>query len=106
MRNANDAVNHQHHPSTRSLHWPSVLLGAALVLVGYHLRSLSLDRTDGSAFAQEYQPVGSSFFKSGNPAIITSSADGKTLHFWGLNNRSETIDRRFAPRYVGEISSE
>ena len=59
----------------KSLHVPSLLLGAALVAAGYCLAAIT---THNEANAQTALNV-----EQRNPVhIITSSDDGETVHFW------------------------
>ena len=87
----------------RPLHLPSLLLGAAFVAVGYFLGSMQSDKV---AFAQTTVSGQSGFFVSGNPAIITSSADGKSLHFWSTSNFEEELSDANKPKYVGSVNAQ
>jgi hypothetical protein len=41
------------------------------------------------------------YFRSGREAIITSSADGRTLHFWSPQGTDEDLMQRTLPQYIG-----
>ncbi len=86
----------------RPLHLPSMLLGAAFVALGYLLGSMQSDNT---AFAQTTIGGQSGLFVSGNPAIITSSADGKSLHFWSTSINPEVLNPGAKPVYVGSVAA-
>jgi hypothetical protein len=88
--------------SQRPLHMPSLLLGAALVAVGYFFGSTQSEK---AAYAQT-TVTGSGFFVSGNPAIITSSADGKSLYFWSASLLDEVLNDANKPKYVGSVTAQ
>ena len=84
----------------RPLHLPSMLLGGAFVAVGYLLGSMQSDK---AAFAQTAVSGQMGIFESGNPAIVTSSADGKSLHFWSISINPEVLSPRNKPAYIGSV---
>ena len=87
----------------RSLHMPSALLGGALVALGYLLAST----TGGNpAYAQTVLSGQLSFYNSGRPAILTASADGKTLYFWSTTVNPEILNPLTAPKLVGKTEAQ
>jgi len=87
----------------RSLHLPSALVGGVLVAVGYLLACA----TGGSpAYAQTVLSGQMSFYNSGRPAILTASADGKTLYFWSTTVNPEVLNPLTAPKLVGKTEAQ
>ncbi len=86
----------------RPLHLPSMLLGAAFVALGYLFGSM---QSDNAAFAQTTVGGQMGLFVSGNPAIITSSADGKSLHLWSTSINPEVLNPTNKPVYVGSFTA-
>lgn len=81
---------------------PSMILGAALVLLGVWLGQTDSDNT---ASAQTTVMGSFSIFDSGNPAIITASNDGKTLYVWSLGNTHETISNARQPKFIKSLTT-
>lgn len=86
-------------------HLNAMIIGGCLVLAGFGL-GRTMPSPEPTAEAQTVVPANLSPFRSGNPAIITSSADGRTLHIWSRANSSddEIFDNR-RPVYVGSVES-
>ena len=87
----------------RSLHLPSALLGAALVALGYLLAIVTADKP---AYAQTVLSGQMSFYNSGRPAILTASADGKTIYFWSTTVNPEVLNPLTAPKLVGKAEAQ
>jgi len=87
----------------RSLHLPSALLGGALVGLGYLLANMS---AGNQAHAQTVLSSQMSFYNSGRAAIVTSSADGKTLYFWSTTAAPEVLNPLTAPKLVGKADAQ
>lgn len=81
-------------------HLGSLFAGGALVLAGYLLGSLQPPRP---AAAQTVVPGTFQFFSSGRPAILTTSDDGKTLHFWSTGLQPEVMNQAMIPQYVTSV---
>jgi len=78
-----------------------LLLGGALVLAGY-----LMGQTHAVSTADAQTVVLSAdtrYFRYGD-ALITTSADGKTLHFWTTNDRNTELERK--PIYVTSVTAE
>ena len=86
-----------------SSHLRSMLAGGLLVALGFVVGQQTHGPTQ-QAQAATTLPVQWSPLKSGNGALVTSSADGLTLHFWAPRGRdNEELWRRAAPVHVGSV---
>jgi hypothetical protein len=86
----------------RSLHVPSALLGAGLVGLGYWLGSIHLEKP---AQAQTIANSQMAFYNSGRPAILTASADGRTIYFWSTTVNPEVLNPLTTPKLVGKAEA-
>lgn len=78
-----------------------LLLGGALVLAGYFMGQMHAPNT-----AEAQTTVLSSdtrYFRYGD-ALITTSADGRTLHFWSTNERNKELERK--PILVASVTAD
>jgi len=82
-----------------------MILGGCLVLAGFLVGRAGLIATP-RAEAVTTLPGDYSPFKSGNGAIISSSADGKTLYIWApRGNQREQLWDRALPVYMGSVTA-
>jgi hypothetical protein len=78
-----------------------LLLGGALVLAGYFMGQM---HTVSTAEAQTMVLSSDTHYFAFGDALITSSADGKTLHFWTNNERNKKLERK--PIYVASVTAD
>ena len=83
------------------IHFKSLLLGASLVAAGFVLGVVAREPQ-----AQAQHVAGGGLFMNGQaPALITSSADGKTVYLWSLGGAhvANPVNR---PRLVTSIEAD
>jgi len=82
-----------------------LVIGGSLVLAGFLVGTMNVSSTP-TAEAATTLPENWSPFRGGSGAIVTQSADGKTLYLWAPkgNSREQLLDRA-APVYVGAIQA-